>query len=88
MNRISSPRRRVINDHEAYLWTVQLDGVEHHFAWWVTDGTLRWSYPLDERRWSQFVRLGPRYSPCRSVFDAHAAIERWIEVQQEQRQAS
>lgn len=87
LNRTSNPRRVIVGDQEAYFWDVVVDGVPNELAWWVTDGTLRLSYPLDETRRSSFIRLGARYSPQRNLNDADAAVRRWV-CNQHQRLAS
>lgn len=77
LNRLSTPRRVVVGDHEAYFWDVTVDGVPSEVAWWVSDGSLRLSFPCDDTRRSRFVRLGSRYSPRRSLVDADAAVHDW-----------
>jgi hypothetical protein len=81
--RVSQPRRAIVGDHEAYLWSVEIDGVPHDVAWWVADGSIRLSFPVDATRPSRFVTLGPSYSPCYSLRAAMRAVDSWAKVRQE-----
>lgn len=83
MDRLSNPRRSIIGDREAYFWDVVVDDVPHELVWWVTDGTLHWSYPVDGCRRSGFVKLGPRYSPRFSLADASRTVGQWARCQRE-----
>lgn len=81
MMKISQPRRIVVADHDAYLWSIHMDGVRHDIVWWVTDGTIRVSFQIDAKRTSRFVKLGPPYSPRYSLREAVAAVNDWVQAQ-------
>lgn len=76
--RVSTPRQAIVGDHEAWFWDVVHDGFHYELAWWPFDGHLRYSYPSTDTKRSQFLRMGPRYSPRHSLSDAIASVRDWV----------
>lgn len=70
----------MVDGGNAYLWTVEREGVPHLIAWSpVEDGALRLSFPKSEDEWSPFVKMGGRFGPVPSLELARERVRAWTD---------
>ena len=91
---IRGPQRLDLGHVEAWLWRVDVDEIPHLVTWTPLDGHVRVSWrdlgqrrrppgagPIHDESWSEFVVLGPSFSPQRDLRSAHNAVENWAKQQ-------
>lgn len=83
---ISAVRRLSYGTSTVFVWSVVMSDDVVHRVGWLQDqgGKLRVSWPVDNTTWSQFVDLGPEWSPRPTLREAHDSVVAWAHATDEQ----